>query len=264
MNKTVLSTLGMLLLSTQAQAAPDPSSDRLEQIAERGVLRVCTTGDYRPYSYLRTDGEYEGIDIDMARSLAESIGTSVQWVPTTWKMLMPDFVDKGCDIGVGGISVTLERQRNAWYADSLGTDGKIPLVRCDDVARYRTVEQLNHSEVRVIEPPGGTNEAFVRHYLPDASLALYDDNVTIFQQLVDNHADVMITDASEALYQQQHMPALCAVNPGEPLQYGEKAYLLPRGDMDWKQYVDQWLHLSTATGEYGQIATHWLGANPSP
>jgi cyclohexadienyl dehydratase (EC 4.2.1.91) len=43
------------------------------------------------------------------------------------------------------------------------------------------------------------------------------------------------------------------------MQYGEKAYMIPRDDMSWKLYVDQWLHLSTATGEYAQIASQWLG-----
>jgi cyclohexadienyl dehydratase len=52
----------------------------------------------------------------------------------------------------------------------------------------------------------------------------------------------MITDASEALYQQKLKPGLCAVNPTQYMQYGEKAYLLPRDDMTWKLYVDQWLH----------------------
>ena len=131
-------------------------------------------------------------------------------------------------------------------------------MRCADKAKYQTVEQINQPQVRVIEPAGGTNEAFVHGHLPQASLQLAE-NTGIFQQLVDNKADVMITDASEALFQQQHYPSLCAINPQQPMQYGEKAYMIPRDDMSWKLYVDQWLHLSTATGEYAQIARQWLG-----
>ena len=112
--------------------------------------------------------------------------------------------------------------------------------------------------MRVIEPAGGTNEAFVHSHLPQSTLQLAD-NVGIFQQLVDKKADVMITDASEALFQMKHYPTLCAINPDKPMQYGEKAYMIPRDDMSWKLYVDQWLHLSTATGEYAQIASQWLG-----
>lgn len=244
-------------LSNLSQAQETPS--HLDKVLEKGQLAVCTTGDYKPYTFLRQDGEYEGIDIEMAQSLAQSLGVKVQWVPTTWKTLMPDFLAKQCDIAVGGISVTLKRQQTAWFAQPLDVDGKIPLVRCADKDRYQTLEQLNRPEVRLVEPAGGTNEAFVHSHLPQATLTLFHDNVTIFQQLVDNHADVMITDASEARYQQQRFPTLCAINADRPLQYGEKAYMIPRDDISWKLYVDQWLHLSTATGEYAQIARQWLG-----
>ena len=134
-------------------------------------------------------------------------------------------------------------------------------MRCEDKARYQTIAQINRREVRVIEPAGGTNEAFVHSHLPQATLQLAE-NTTIFQQLADKKADVMITDASEAQFQQQHYPSLCAINPDKPMQYGEKAYMLPRDDMSWKLYVDQWLHLATATGEYAAIQQAWLGKVP--
>ncbi|EXU75562.1 transporter substrate-binding domain-containing protein [Erwinia mallotivora] len=248
---------GFILLLLLAAGSVSAQS-HLDRVLQSKVLTVCTTGDYRPYSLLRPDGDYEGLDITMARSLAKSLDAQIKWVPTTWKTLMQDFLAKQCDIAVGGISVTLKRQQKAWFASSLGSDGKIPLVRCADKAKYQTVRQLNQPAVRLIEPAGGTNEAFAHQVLPQANLTLYHDNVTIFQQLVDKKADVMITDASEALYQQKHYPQLCAINPQQPMQYGEKAWMLPRDDMSWKLYVDQWLHLSIATGEYQQTAGEWL------
>ncbi|WP_285143166.1 transporter substrate-binding domain-containing protein, partial [Serratia ureilytica] len=56
----------------------------------------------------------------------------VKWVKTSWKTLTPDFASGKCDIAMGGISVTLERQKQVFFADKLDTDGKIPLVRCTD------------------------------------------------------------------------------------------------------------------------------------
>ncbi|ATM76609.1 MULTISPECIES: transporter substrate-binding domain-containing protein [Serratia] len=243
-----------LLVATGSASA----QSNLDKVLQQKTLTVCTTGDYKPYTFLKEDGSYEGIDIAMAESLANSLGAKVKWVKTTWKTLTPDFVAGKCDIAMGGISVTLERQKQVFFAERLDTDGKIPLVRCTDVKKYRTIEQINKPAVRLIEPAGGTNEAFVRAHLPKANLTLSHDNMGIFQQLVDRKADVMITDASEALYQQKRYPKLCAVNPDKPMQYGEKAYMLPRDDMSWKLYVDQWLHLSKASGEYQKIIGQWL------
>jgi cyclohexadienyl dehydratase len=156
------------------------------------------------------------------------------------------------------VSVSLARQKVAFLSSPITLDGKIPFVRCENVERFQTVAQINQPSVTLIEPPGGTNEAFVHANLPQAKLTLEKENLAIFQQLVDGKADVMITDASEARYQSQHYPDLCAVNPETPMQYIEKAFLLPRDDIAWKSYVDQWLHLAKATGEYEQITRHFL------
>lgn len=256
--KNIKSTMilgGLLALSCGVLAQEGPT--HLDTVIQQGQLRVCTTGDYKPYTYKAEDGEYSGIDISMARSLAASLGVKVEWVQTTWKTLMPDMQAGKCDIGVGGISVTLERQKKAFFSTTLDVDGKIPLVRCENQALYQTIEQINQPSVRLVEPAGGTNEAFVHAFLPKAQLRLHD-NVTIFQELLDKKADVMITDASEALYQQKLKPDLCAVNPTQFMQYGEKAYLLPRDDISWKLYVDQWLHLAKVTGNYQKVLGQWL------
>ena len=254
-SKSTLMLGGLLALSFGVQAQQTPS--HLDSVIQQGQLRVCTTGDYKPYTYKAEDGEYSGIDIAMARSLADSLGVKVEWVQTTWKTLMPDMLAGKCDIGMGGISVTLDRQKKAFFSTPLDVDGKIPLVRCENQAKFQTLEQINQPSVRLVEPAGGTNEAFVHAFLPKAQLKLHD-NVTIFQELLDNNADVMITDASEALYQQKLKPGLCAVNPTQYMQYGEKAYLLPRDDSTWKAYVDQWLHLAKVTGNYQKVLGQWL------
>lgn len=261
MNKRTTATLLITLLAA-AQAHAAEQAPHLDAIQQKGELAVCTTGDYKPYTFLNADGQYEGIDIELVQSLAQSLGVKVQWVPTTWKTLMTDFTAGKCDVAVGGISVTLERQKKAFFSDTLDVDGKVPLVRCEDEAKYQTLDQINQPHVRLIEPQGGTNEAFAHAFLPKAALALHD-NKTIFQQLLDGKADVMITDASEALYQQKRLPGLCTVNPSRYMQYGEKAYLLPRDDVSWKAYVDQWLHLTKATGTYQNVVAQWL-AVPAP
>ncbi|MFC6840792.1 transporter substrate-binding domain-containing protein [Xanthomonas theicola] len=251
--------LAACLLSAAAALPAPAAASQLDAVVQRGTLRVCTTGDYAPYSRLRADGGYEGIDIALAQSLAASLEATVQWVPTRWPTLLPDLLADRCDIAVGGISISLPRQRQAWFSAVLEVDGKIPLVRCADRDRYRDVARINRADVRVIEPRGGTNEAFARRELPLARLTVLDDNAAIFGELLEGRADVMITDASEARFQQRRRPGLCAVDPPRPLQYGEKAFLLPRGDIAWKAYVDQWLHLSKASGEYARTVAAWLG-----
>jgi cyclohexadienyl dehydratase len=238
-----------------AVAVVPPS--RLDQISTNLTLRVCTTGDYKPYSFLRPDGQFEGIDIDLAQSLAKSLGANVEFVKTSWKNLMNDFVAR-CDIAVGGVSTTLDRQKRAFFTAPYMEDGKTPIVRCEDKDKYQTVAQIDQPGVRTIVNPGGTNERFAKQYFSHSQLIEYPDNVTIFKQILDGKADVMVTDASETLLQQKLNPGLCSVHPDKPFQFGEKAFLVPRGDVVWQQYVDQWLHLARGSGEFQAVVDKWL------
>ncbi|SAK51869.1 prephenate dehydratase [Caballeronia glebae] len=240
-----------------AASAPVAAPSRLDDILARHTLRVCTTGDYKPYSFLRADGQFEGIDIDLAEGLAKSLGAKAEYVKTSWSNLMNDFIGK-CDIAVGGVSTTLERQKRAFFTAPYMEDGKTPIVRCDDVEKYQTVAQIDQPNVRTIVNPGGTNERFAKQFFPHSQLIEYPDNVTIFKQILDGKADVMVTDASETLLQQKLNPGLCSVHPDKPFQFGEKAYLLPRGDVPFQQYVDQWLHLARSSGEFQAVYDKWL------
>ncbi|MEY4755117.1 MAG: hypothetical protein RJA34_15 [Pseudomonadota bacterium] len=234
------------------------ANDRLDDIAARGVLRVGTTGDYKPFTFKNpVTGQYEGMDVDLAARLAQSLRVKLELVPTTWSKLMPDLEAGKFDIGVGGISVTLERQKTALFSLPYLRDGKTPIARCENQARFATLAQIDQPGVRVIVNPGGTNERFDRANLQHAQIVVYPDNVTIFEQLVAGKADLMITDATETLLQQKLQPGLCAVHPQAPFDFSEKAYLLPN-DWRWKAYVDQWLHQTQETGTFGRVEQRWL------
>jgi cyclohexadienyl dehydratase len=247
---------GLLAAGTAAAQAGGTGS-RLDEVLKAGKLRVCTPGDYRPFSLLKPDGGYEGLDIDLAQSAAKALGVQVEMVKTSWPKLMDDFVEK-CDIAVGGISVSTERAKRAGFSAAYMVNGKAPITRCENVAKFQTVADLNKPSVTVITNPGGSNERFVRANLPQAKVVVYNDNVTIFDEILKGHADVMISESVETLVQQKLRPGLCAVNPDKPLQYGEMAYLLPRGDAAMKQWVDTWLHLAKASGEYDRIVDKWI------
>jgi cyclohexadienyl dehydratase len=136
--------------------------------------------------------------------------------------------------------------------------GKTPIVRCADVQRYQTLEQIDQPDVRLIVNPGGTNERFARAQFKKLALTVYPDNVSIFEQILQNKADVMITDAVETLLQQKLHPGLCSVHPDAPFTVEEKAYLLPRADIVFKEYVDQFLHLALISGNYRKLLDGWL------
>ena len=237
--------------------AQTPSGSRLDDVVKSGKLRVCTPGDYKPFSLQRPDGGFEGLDIDLVQSAAKALGVEVVMVKTAWPSLMKDFLEK-CDVAVGGISVTTDRQKTAFFTNAYMVNGKAPITKCENVAKFQTVADIDKPNVTVIENPGGSNERFARANFKQAKIVIFPDNVTIFDEILKGNADVMISESVETIVQQKLRPGLCAVNPDKPLQYGEMAWLLPRGDGTMKGWMDTWLHLAKASGEYDQVAGRWL------
>lgn len=232
---------------------------RLDAVRKAGVLKVCTTGDYRPFTYLDPKTRtYTGIDIDMAHDLAASLGVKVTWVKTTWSTLMDDTISR-CDIAVGGISINTDRAQRAFFSDPVIEEGKTPITRCENKEKYDTIEEINTAGVRSITPIGGTNEKFAVKNYPRGTLIRWSDNNTIFDQIIAGRADVMTTDASEAVWVAKTHPELCALHPEQPFDYFGKGYLLPRGDVVFKEYVDVWLNMAKKGGTWNAATRPWFG-----
>jgi cyclohexadienyl dehydratase len=246
-----------LLLAANVTHAQQTS--RLDEIIKRGSLRVGMTGDYLPFTSLdKATQTFRGFDVDMAEQLGKALGVKVEYVQTAWPQLSRDFEADKFDIAMGGVSITLDRQKLGLFSAPIMREGKTPIARCTDAAKFATIADIDKSGVRVIENPGGTNERFARANLKSAEITIHGDNVTIFDEIAKGNADLMITDASETRYQQKlHQGVLCAVHPDKPFDFAEKAYWLRR-DGAFKAFVDQWLHIAMESGSFAKIYAAWF------
>jgi cyclohexadienyl dehydratase len=258
----VIVVLGTACSSTNRSDAPEPARD-LHQILGDATMRVCSTGDYRPFTYRDPQGSWSGLDIDMADQLASSLGVKVDLVPTTWGAMMKDLGAK-CDMAMGGITVTSDRAKHALYSAPYLHDGKAAIVRCADSSKYRTLADIDQAGVRVVVNPGGTNADFDEANIHRATIIRYPDNNTIFEQIANHDADAMITDGSEIRWQTMQNPQLCGVSTDHPFTSEQKAYLIPQTDPDLQQRVDQWLRTVQDDGTYSAISQKWLGQVMGP
>mgnify|MGYP002664087553 CR=1 FL=1 len=60
------------------------NSDQVQAIIERGVLRVGVKQDVPNFGYKNPDsGEFEGLEIDIARKIADELGVDIEFTPVT-------------------------------------------------------------------------------------------------------------------------------------------------------------------------------------
>jgi cyclohexadienyl dehydratase len=257
MSAAVVALLGAACGAPTSFAAPPPTP-HLRQFVKQGVVRVCSTGDYRPFTYYNPQGQWSGMDIEMAQDMAKRLGVKLDLLQTTWGTMMKDLGTR-CDMVMGGVSITPDRAEQALYSSPYLHDGKAAMVRCADRSKFGSLADIDRPGVRVVVNPGGTNAAFDMANIHHATIVSYPDNNSILGQLTAGKADVMITDTSEIRWQTKQNPQLCAVAVDHPFTSEQKAYLIPRDDPILQRWVDEWLNIAQHDGTYARISEQWMG-----
>ena len=235
------------------------TDDTLAKIKERGVLKVGTAGDYQPMSYLDPNTEqYVGFDAELAEDLAKEIGVDVEYVKTSWPTLMDDTLNDSFDLAICGITVTDARKEQALMSDGYLGNGKTILIRAEDVDKYKTLEDINRPEVRVMENPGGLNEKFARENLPNATLIIHDKNEEIPSLIASGEADVMITEIMEAGYYVGQDSRLAAPLIHEPFTNGQLGVLMPKGSEDLLEFVNEFLAKEKESGRIDELGEKYI------
>ncbi|WP_413693902.1 transporter substrate-binding domain-containing protein [Psychromonas sp. KJ10-2] len=221
--------LSQMALLSFATLTFNAQADLLDDIQEKGVITVGTTGDYKPFSYY--DGSnYFGYDIDVAKHLGEQLGVKVQFVQTTWKDLVPNLQAGKYDIAMGGITRRISRQLAAEQSQGYMTFGKLFLVENGKEEQFDTLAEVNLPSVKVGVNIGGTNEKFAEKFLNNATLVKYENNLDVPKAVANGDVDVMVTETPEALYYQTINKKLQAVREENPFTKSQFGYLMPVGE----------------------------------
>ena len=233
---TLFCLAGLFLCSCNG----DKQNPTVHRIQEKGTLLVGTTGDYRPLSYLEENGEYWGFGIEMADRIARSLKVGVSFVPTSWPTLTADVIadPQKFDLAIGGITITDARKQVMLMSNGYLANGKTILCRMDDVDKFKTLEDLDKPEVRVMVNPGGTNEKFADDYLMHATIIVHQRNEEIPGLVAAGEADVMITEVTEAPWYVQNDSRLAAPLLDKPFTDGEIGVLMRKGQEDLLELVN--------------------------
>ncbi len=244
---------------TSDQKQDSIENTKLEKICEQGVLKVGTTGDYQPMSYLDPEtGEYVGFDAELAEDLAGDLDVDIEYVETSWPTLMDDVLASKFDLAICGVTINDARKEQALMSDGYIENGKTILCRKKEAYKYTSLKAINRPEVRVMVNPGGLNEQFARENLPDATLLIHDVNQEIPGLVAAGKADIMITEIMEAGYYVGQDDRLAAPLINEPFTHGEIGVLMPKGSEDLMDYVNEFLRKEKKSGRINELADEYF------
>jgi polar amino acid transport system substrate-binding protein len=100
----------------------DPSS-LLGKVLAAGKIRISTDPNYKPFSFLDPNQQYDGFDIKTAQEVVKRLGVmygktiTIEWVTPNWDLITAGNWGGRWDISIGSMSVTKTRAKVVDFAD---------------------------------------------------------------------------------------------------------------------------------------------------
>ena len=216
-----------------------------------------------PYS-ASSNGLYYGIDVDLARDLATYLGREVEFVPTRFSSVLADLVAGRFDVAVGGIHVTNDRAQATQISIPYMRVGRQIVVRCAEVARFRTEADISRLGVEVLATLGGASAGFATERFPRATILSSRDGPDSVRRLAGGEGDAVLMDAISAAAHTRREPHLCVGLGGAVLAEFPLAFLLaPNSSLT--SAVNAWVVARSRDGTISEVVrSHSLVRSEPP
>lgn len=152
-----------MILSCAACGGSKAKGDLLEEIKAQGYIELCTEPYFAPFEFVDPsktgDDQYVGVDIEIAKYIAEKIGVELRIVPLDFTAVLAGIADGKYDIAISAIAYSPSRAEamrlSNVYKPNSGGYGFI--IRTEDVDKYTSVENLK--DAVVITQSGSVQES---------------------------------------------------------------------------------------------------------
>ncbi len=232
---TVRALTGLAALYSLAIVAPAPASaatSRLAGIAASGQIRVCIWPGYYAISFRNPrNGELEGIDIDLAKALAQDLRVQHVFVESSFATFMDDIDADKCDVAMFGIGDTPARRQRVDMSAPHLRSGMYAITRNNSIVRnWSDLDRPGHV---VAVQKGTVMEPYMRDTLRNAQLTVVSPPGTREEELLSGRADAFMTDypyARRMRFQHDWAVIVAPPRPVAPTNYG---YAVKKGEPQW-------------------------------
>ncbi len=221
---------------------------------EAGKLTMATNAAFPPYEMTTDAGEFEGIDVDTAKAIAEKLGLELQIDDMDFDAALLSVQQGKADIVMAGVTVTDERKAVMDFSDSYATGIQSIIVPNDsDIASPDDLAGKTIGTQR-----GTTGYIYCSDDFGDENVVAYDDGLTAVQALNNGQVDAVVIDNAPA-------QEFVAANPGLKVldtSYAEEDYAIgmAKGSA-LEDAVNKALEELKADGTLQAIVDKYINAN---
>ncbi len=96
---------------TEAPSAGPIAGGLLDKVLTAGTIKMSTDPQYPPQSEIKSDGTYEGFDIDVGTEIAKRLGVDIAFETPDWNLLTAGSWGARWDFSVGSMTITTPREQ---------------------------------------------------------------------------------------------------------------------------------------------------------
>ncbi len=176
--------------------------DSLSAVKARGVLVVGSDIPFGIMEFLDENNQPVGIDIDIVREIAKRLDVKLEIKDYAWDNLFSAVEKNELDLGISGITITPERQKNLLFSNPYFNGGQVIMVNSDDQTIKGVADLAGQ---RVGTQVGTTSYLEAKKYTAESDITTYlnfdkvDGSIAIVDDLRDHKFEVIIVDYNQAL-----------------------------------------------------------------
>lgn len=250
----VLSVAGM---AVNANATSHKSQSTVEQVMQRGVLRVGMS-TFVPWAMKDKTGKLIGFEIDVATRLAEDMGVKVEFVPTKWSGIIPALLTGKFDVIIGGMGILPKRNLKVNFTIPYDYSGMSMVANKKLAAGFSGIEAFNTPDVIIAARLGSTAVTATKKYMPKATIRMFDDEAQAYQEVLNGRAHAVVGSAPTPAFQAIKNKAklflpLTSTFTKEPI-----GFAIQKGDIDTLNYFNNWIRYVDLEGWLKEKKTYWF------
>ena len=241
-------------LSLQAVQA----ADLLDQIKQKGEIKIGLEGTYPPFNYQDENGKLTGFEVEFAEAVAKELGVKAVFQPSKWDGILAALETGRLDVVVNQVTISEERKKKYDFSTPYTISGVQVLARTGEESQYSKPEDLVGKKVGVVL---GTNyEQWLKDNVPQADIRTYDDDASRNQDVRVGRLDVILGDRLAAFELVDKSRGKLAV-AGEPFAPQAAGIALRKGNPQLQAALDKAIADLRANGTLKAISEKWFKAD---
>lgn len=200
-------------------------------------LVLVTEAGFAPYEYYQ-DGEIVGVDIDIAKYIADSLGLELEVKDVAFDSIINEVKTGKADIGAAGISYSEERAKQVDFTINYATSKQVVIVKSDST--ITNIQDLNNiKNLKVAVQLGTVADTYITDNYKNATITRQKKVLAAIQDLKTNKVDCVVLDelpAKEMLKEYNDLKIL-----SDPLFEDNYGMVIKKGNEELLNSVNQTL-----------------------